>query len=328
MTIMGRHAELVTLGRAGILTTRFGFGSSVFGGLFEPMSDAEATAVVVAALDAGIGFVDTAPYYGHGVAERRLGTGLAAAGALPQVLSTKVGRLLVPDAGADRGIFADAAPARPVFDFSAAGIRRSLQESLERLGVDRVDLALVHDPDDHMDQAIGEACPALVAMREEGIVRAIGVGTTATSVGTRFVRETDVDVVLIAGRFTLLDSSAGLELLPEAMSRHVSVVAAGVFNSGVLADPGPRATYDYEPAPAATVRRARAIAAVLAEFGVPLSAAALQFPLRHPAVSVVLSSARSVAELRANIADFDRTIPEQAWEALRHSGFLGSDDDR
>jgi D-threo-aldose 1-dehydrogenase len=321
---MSRHRDLVPLGRAGILATRFGFGSSVFGGLFEPVTDAEATAVVIAALGAGVEFIDTAPYYGHGVAERRLGAGLAAAGARPRVLSTKVGRLLVPDTGADKGIFADAAPARPVFDFSAAGVRRSLQESLQRLGVDRVDLALVHDPDDHLDQAIGEACPALVALRDEGVVRAIGVGTNLTAVGTRFVRETDIDVVLIAGRYTLLDSSAGLELLPEAMSRHVSVVAAGVFNSGVLADPGPRSTYDYEPAPAATIRRARDIGAILAEFGLPLAAAALQFPLRHPAVSVVLSSARSVTELRANIADFDREIPDGAWEALQDSGLLGS----
>ncbi len=319
---MTRHDEPVTLGRGRLPTTRFGFGSSVFGGLFRSVSDAESTAVVHAVLDAGIEFIDTAPFYGHGVAERRLGDGLAAAGRRPAVLSTKVGRLLVPDAAVDHGIFADAAPQRPVFDFSAAGVRQSLQESLQRLGVDQVDLALIHDPDDHLDQAIAEAYPALHELRDAAVVRAIGVGTNVVDIGLRFIRETDVDAVLIAGRYTLLDQSAQHELLPTARARGVSIIAAGVYNSGVLADPGPPATYDYQPAPPDLVRRATEIRDILATFGVPLTAAALQFPMRHPAVTLVLSSARSVAELRSNIEDFDAEIPSQAWDALVEHGYL------
>lgn len=319
---MSRHLEQIALGHAGLPATKLGLGTAPLGGMFSHVADADAVELIAAACDAGIGLFDTAPFYGHGVAERRLGAGLKAAGVTPQVLSTKVGRLLVADAEFVPGIFADAAAEQPVFDYSAEGVLRSIDDSLGRLGVDHVDLVLIHDPDDFEDQAIGEAFPALAQLRAEGVIKAIGVGMNETRIPTRFVNETDIDVVLIAGRYTLLDQQAQDDLFPAALERGVSILAAGVLNSGILADPRPGAPYDYEPAPADLIDRAIAIRAVLAEFDVPMIAAALQFPLRHPAVTAVLTGARSAAELRANVADFDRDLPAEIWTALEDRGFV------
>jgi D-threo-aldose 1-dehydrogenase len=232
------------------------------------------------------------------------------------VLSTKVGRVLVPDAGAPPGHFAHGTGYRQVFDFSADGVRRSLDESLDRLGVDRVDVVYLHDPDDHADQALREAYPVLHDLRSQGVIGAVGVGMNQTAVPARFVRETDLDVVLLAGRYTLLDRSGETELLPLCLDRGVAVVVGGVYNSGVLADPTPGAHFDYEPAPPAVLATARRLRDVAAAHGVPLKAAAVQFPFRHPAVSCVLTGARSVAELDENVAMFDHPVPEQTWADL------------
>jgi D-threo-aldose 1-dehydrogenase len=317
-----RHNEVVLLGNTGVPVTRLGLGTAPLGGMFTSVADADAVELLGAAIEAGIGYIDTAPYYGHGVAERRVGRGLAAAGMPPVTLSTKVGRVLVRGEAVASSLFADAAPEQPVFDYSAEGVRISLESSLERLGLDHVDLVLIHDPDDHEDEALNQAYPALERLRSQGVVRAIGVGMNQTRIPTRFVNETEIDVVMVAGRFTLLDQQAQDELFPAALDRGVSILAAGVFNSGVLADPRPGATYDYEPATAELISRAEAIRATLDEVGVPLTAAAVQFPLRHPAVGAVVIGARHRDELLANIADFDREVPEKCWQVLERRGLV------
>jgi D-threo-aldose 1-dehydrogenase len=289
---------------------RFGLGCAPLGGLYEPVSDDDARATIDAAWDAGIRFFDTAPLYGSGLSERRVGEALRARPRDEYTLSTKVGRLLVP--GRPAPMF-PGATAAPVFDFSADGVRRSLAESLERLGLDRVDVALIHDPDDHLGQALAEAYPALESLRAEGAVRQIGVGMNQWQALARFVRETDVDCVLVAGRYTLLDRSAEQELLPLCHERGCAVHAAGIFNSGLLAG---GATFDYLPAPPELVDRSRTLAETCARWDVPLKAAALQFPLRHAAAADVVVGCRSRAEVEEDIALFRSPVPDGLWQEL------------
>jgi D-threo-aldose 1-dehydrogenase len=311
------------LGRSPVLVTELSFGAASIGNLFTEVSDDEARAAVDAAWDGGIRTFDTAPHYGLGLSERRLGAALRGRPRDEYVISTKVGRLLEPagDAAADGPIGLDpegfAVPARYVrrFDFSADGVRRSLAASLDRLGLDRVDIALIHDPDHHGPQALNEAYPALERLRAEGVVRAIGVGMNQAEMLTRFVTETDVDVVLMAGRYTLLDQSAAA-LLPAAERRGVSVIAGGVFNSGLLAAPAPGATYDYQEAPDSLVARALRLEKICAEYGLPLRAAAARFPLTHPSVASVLIGARSATEITDAIRQRALDIPDALWDAL------------
>jgi len=295
---------------------RLGLGCAPLGNLYTPVPEDDAAAAVGAAIAAGITFFDTAPLYGHGLSERRLGAALRelAVSRDAVTISTKVGRLLLP--GAEESIFTDVPPLRPVFDFSADGVRRSLAESLERLDLGRVDIALVHDPDDHADEALAGAFPALVQLREEGVVASIGAGMNQSAVLERFVREADLDSVLLAGRWTLLDRS-GRDLLDLCHQRGVSVIIGGVFNSGLLADPDAAgATFDYAPAPASFVERALAMRETCARYGVSLRAAALQFAASHPAVSVVLVGARSATEVSAAVAAAAEEISEGLWDEL------------
>jgi D-threo-aldose 1-dehydrogenase len=318
-----RDLPLRRLGRSAVRVTELSFGGAAIGNLFSEVGDDGARAAVDAAWDGGIRTFDTAPHYGLGLSERRLGAALRHRPRAEYVISTKVGRLLEPPggpagtaAGRDTEGFAVPASAVRRFDYSADGVRRSLEASLGRLGLDRVDVALIHDPDDHGEQALREAYPALEKLRAEGAVGAIGVGMNQTALLTRFVRETDVDVVLVAGRFTLLDRSAAAELLPEARRRGVSVLAGGVFNSGVLAAPQPGATYDYQAASDELIGRARRLAQECARFGVPLRAAAARFPLTHPAVASVLIGARSAAEITDALRLRALDIPEGLWDSL------------
>jgi D-threo-aldose 1-dehydrogenase len=311
--IAAAAAELRPLGRTGVEVSRLGLGTAALGGLYTHVDAKEATEVVRRALDAGMRYVDTAPQYGHGTAERRTGAALAGVARGAFALSTKVGRLVVERPGGDTGVFADAPPSDVVFDFSRDGVLRSLAASLERLGLDRVDVAYLHDPDDHWAQALGEAYPALEQLRAEGVVRAIGVGMNQAPMLERFVRETDIDVVLVAGRYTLLDRGAAARLLPACLERGVGVVAGGVYNSGLLAG---GARYDYAPAEPAVLAQAQRLAELCGAHGVPLKAAAIQFPLRHPAVTCVLSGARSVAELEDNLAQLAHPVPAALWEEL------------
>jgi D-threo-aldose 1-dehydrogenase len=304
-----------------VLVTELSLGGAAIGNLFTPVSDDDARAAIDAAWDGGIRTFDTAPHYGLGLSERRLGDALRHRPRADYVICTKVGRLLEPAAAASscgRDSEGFAVPARYVrrFDFSADGVRRSLEASLDRLGLDRVDIALIHDPDDHGEQAFREAYPALEKLRAEGAIRAIGAGMNQAAMLTRFVTDTDIDVVLIAGRYTLLDRSAADALLPAALRRGISVIAGGVFNSGVLASPVPGSTYDYQAAPDELIGRARLLEQACAGFGVPLRAAAARFPLTHPAVASVLIGARNGAEISDAIGLRALDIPGALWHAL------------
>jgi D-threo-aldose 1-dehydrogenase len=306
-----------------------GFGGAVLGNLATETSDHDAHAALNAAWDGGIGYIDTAPHYGLGLSERRIGAWLGAtrdsrSGA--PVLSTKVGRLLEPVPGGARGWddegFAVPATHRRVRDYTADGVRRSLEASLERLGVDRVDVVLVHDPDDFWDEASRQAVPALVKLRDEGVVTAVGVGMNQAEMLTRFVRETDVDLVMLAGRFTLLDDTGLRDLLPEAERRGIGVLAAGVFNSGLLARDEPSATahFDYRPVTAPVLARARRLAAICREHGTTLPAAALHYVLRHPAVITAVLGMGTSSEVRRNLAIRDVPPPPALWPALAAEG--------
>jgi D-threo-aldose 1-dehydrogenase len=280
--------------------TTFGLGCAQLGNLYTAISDETAFATVGAAWDAGVRYFDTAPHYGLGLSERRLGEALRGRPRDAYTISTKVGRMLVPSpatAGeqATAGFVVPAAYRRE-WDFSSDGMVRSLTASLDRLGLDRIDLVLIHDPEDHARAALEEAYPALHALRAEGVVRAIGVGSTKAAVLDRFVAETDTDAVLVAGRYTLLEQPALDSLLPSCLRRGVAVLNGGVFNSGLLAVDEPHAglPYDYGDAPDSIVARARAIATLCARHGVSLPAAALAFAAAHPAVASVVIGAQTL----------------------------------
>ncbi len=303
--------------RTGLEISQFGLGTATFGGMFKSMPDSDATETVVAALEAGVTFIDTAPHYGKGVAEKRIARGLSGKSRNNFQISTKVGRLLNPTEHDTDNEFLDSdSKLEREFDFSAKGVERSIKDSLERLGLDSVDIILLHDPDDYADQAINEGFPALEKMRSAGLVKAIGVGMNQCEIPTRFINETDIDVVLIAGRYSLLDRTALQSLLPAAQKRGVDVIAAGVFNSGILADPKIGATYNYAPASQVIVERAIALRKICNNHGVSITAAAMQFPLRHSAVKAILVGCRSPKELAENIKNFDAQISEEVWEEI------------
>ena len=293
-------------------------GTAPIGGLYAPVSDADARATLDAAWRAGIRAFDTAPHYGVGLAERRLGEFLSGKPRAEYLVSTKVGRLLVPSAGPVNGVdgFYDTPRLTRVWDFSRDGALRSLEESLGRLGLDRVDLALIHDPDDHAAQALDGAYPALHQLRSEGVVGAIGIGMNQPELPAWFIARADLDYVLIAGRYSLLDTSAAAELLPECERRGVSVLAGGVFNSGILADPRPGARYDYQPAPPDLVERAQRIRAVCDSYGLPIGAVALAFTLRHPAITAAVIGARTAQEITEDVRYLELDVPEALFAEL------------
>jgi D-threo-aldose 1-dehydrogenase len=309
--------------------TRLGLGCAPLGNLYSAIDAETAAATVDAAWAVGIRYFDTAPHYGLGLSERRLGAALRGLPRDAYTISTKVGRLLVPDpAGVghrDPAGFDVPADHRRVWAFDAEGVRRSLADSLDRLGLGRVDLVLIHDPEDHAEVALREAYPVLHGMRAEGTVGAIGVGSKDWRVLHRFVVECELDAVLLAGRYTLLDQSALDELLPACVRRGVSVVNAGVFNSGILAVDAPHAglPYEYGPAPSDVVDRAVAIAAVCGRHGTSLPAAALSFAAAHPAVAAVLIGAASPAEVRRNAGLLAAAPPPAAlWDELVAEGLM------
>ncbi|MEU5165808.1 aldo/keto reductase [Streptomyces mutomycini] len=319
----------IRLGRSTVEITELSFGAAAIGNLFTEVGPEQAAAAVGAAWDEGVRYFDTAPHYGLGLSERRLGEALRDRPRGSYAVSTKAGRLLDPlppaETAARNGLsegFAVPHTHRRRWDFTADGIRRSVEDSLGRLGLDRVDIVYLHDPDDHGEAAFREGYPALEKLRAEGMVGAIGAGMNQTAMLTRFLRETDVDAVLCAGRFTLLDHSALDTLLPEAAARGRSVVVGGVFNSGLLADPRPGSTYDYTAAPAAVLERAVRMRAVTERHGVPLRAAALHYPLRHPAVAGVLVGTRSPDEVRDAAAQLRNPVPDALWADLRAEGLL------
>jgi D-threo-aldose 1-dehydrogenase len=273
---------------------------------------------------------DTAPLYGMGNAETRLGDALRHRPRNEFVVATKVGRLLretdLPDPTQIRdgeSSWKGVPALNPVYDFSYDGALRSLDESLARLGLDSVDIVHIHDPDEHFDAAMEGAYPALVRLRDEGVVKAIGAGMNQWQMPLRFAEEGDFDCFLLAGRYSLLDCSALERFLPYCRARGISVIVGGVFNSGILADPhAPDARYDYAVAAPDVVERAKRIDAVCAAHGVPLKAAAIQFPFGHPAVAAVVVGSRTIQEATENARLFEQELPVDLWLELRSEGLL------
>lgn len=306
------------VGRTAIEITTLGFGAASIGNLYREVPETQGREAVDAAWDEGVRYFDTAPHYGLGLSERRLGAALADRPRGAFVLSTKVGRLLVPNetpTGTDLAHqFAVADDLRRHQDYTAAGVRRSLEESLQRLGLDRVDIAFVHDPDDHVEQALAGALPELVRMREEGILGAIGVGMNQWEIPLRLVRESDLDLVMLAGRWTLLDRS-GLPLLQACAERGVAVLAAAPFNSGLLARPEPstQSHFDYGSPAARLIEAARRLAVLAREFDATLPQVAIHFPLRHPAVAAVVNGLAKPDHVRTSCDWLRSPVPEAFW---------------
>jgi D-threo-aldose 1-dehydrogenase len=310
---------------------RLGYGAAAVGNLYRAKDDGEARRILDAAWDAGIRYFDTAPHYGLGLSERRLGAMLRERPRDGFVLSTKVGRLLVPDpdgaARRDDDLFEVPADHRRVWDFSATGIRRSLEESLERLGLDSVDYHYLHDPEasgQDLDRAIDTGLSALIDLRAEGLVRAIGIGTEDAAAIDRAVRTGELDLVMLAGRYTLLEAPAVQTVVPACREFGVGIVNAAVFNSGLLAtsEPTDDSHYRYGAVPAEKLARARDLAGACAEFGVELPAAALQFSLRDPVVVSVVAGADSPEQVRQNAARMQAPVPAELWNVLEKRGLL------
>jgi D-threo-aldose 1-dehydrogenase len=313
--------------RTGVQLTTLGFGAAPIAGLYSLVDEATARATIDVAWEGGIRYFDTAPHYGLGLSERRLGEALRDRPRDDVVVSSKVGRLLVPripPLARDDDMFDVPGDLTRRRDYSRDGILRSLEATLLRTGLDRVDVLYIHDPDEYWQQAVEEAVPALVELREAGVIGAIGVGMNQSAMLARFTRQTDVDVVMLAGRYTLLEQGAADDLLPAAREQRRSVVAAAVFNSGLLArDEVPEtATYDYEQASADQLERARLLAMVCREHGTTLPAAAIHFPLRHPAVASVVVGMRSPEEVHHNLAAHAQHVPDELWADLEHRGLL------
>ncbi|MFF7159076.1 aldo/keto reductase [Streptomyces sp. NPDC008139] len=310
---------------------RLGLGCAPLGNLYRAVTEEEAEATVAAAFETGAAgpvYLDTAPHYGLGRSEERLGRALAGRDRSTYVLSTKVGRRLrdlrpgeAPD---DQGYTDSPARARE-WDYTADGIRATLEGSLERLGVDAVDIVYLHDPEDHLPEIYDTGFAALADLRDQGVVKAIGFGMNYSDILARLVADLDVDVVLCAGRWTLLERTALDDLLPVCERRGTKVVVGGVYNSGLLADPRPGAHYNYVEAPPEILARAQHIAAVCAEFDVPLRAAALRYPFAHPSVVSAVVGAANAAEVRDNAELFSYDIPDALWHALVTRGLLDKD---
>jgi D-threo-aldose 1-dehydrogenase len=281
-----------------------GLGTAPLAGLYEPVDDETAQRVVERAWELGLRYFDTAPYYGSGLAERRLGAVLARKPRDAFAVSTKVGRLLHADASGWQGAY---------FDFSYDAALRSLEQSLGRLGLDRIDVALVHDPDDHYDEALAGAFRALERLRDEGVVHAIGVGMNQVELLCRFAREADPDCFLVAGRYTVLDRTAAGQLLPLCTEQGIAVIAGGVFNSGILAGGD---TFDYQAADREVVARVERLRDVCSRWDVPLAAAAVQFPRHHPVVASVLVGCRSPQELEEDVRLSELELPPRLWQEL------------
>ncbi|MFI0223752.1 aldo/keto reductase [Streptomyces lydicus] len=313
------------LGRTGVTVPPLGLGCAPLGNLYRAVPEERAQDVVRAALAAGARYFDTAPHYGLGLSEERLGRALRGRDRAGYTLSTKVGRRLrplAPGEAPDGEGFVDTPARARVRDFSRDGIRATLEASLERLGVDAVDVVYLHDVEDHLREVYETGFPALAELRAQQVVRAIGFGMNDSGVLARLVADLDVDVVLCAGRWTLLERTAHDDLLPVCERRGTSVVVGGVYNSGLLAEPSPGARYDYAPAPPELLARARQLAAVCEEFGVPLKAAALRFPFGHPAVAAAVVGAATPEEMTENAALFRHPVPDALWHALVARGLL------
>jgi D-threo-aldose 1-dehydrogenase len=315
----------VPLGNTKLRVTRLGLGGAPLGGLFQDVAQAAAVATIRRALELRINLLDTAPLYGHGKSEECFGLALAGANRASIVLSTKVGRLLVP-IERDRlkpDEFDNPAPFTPVFDFSYDGVMRSFEASLKRLKTDRIDILHIHDADDHYEQAIRGAYPALDKLRSQGLISAVSAGMNQAEMPARFAREGNFDCFLLAGRYTLIDHTGLRELLPLCVEKKIGIIIGGPYNSGVLASGAqPGAKFNYADAPAGVLEKVRKVQTICARHAVSMKAAALQFPLAHPAVASVIPGARSVAELEENFKLLQEKIPAELWADLRKEGII------
>jgi D-threo-aldose 1-dehydrogenase len=317
-----RATDTVEIGRTGLRVSRLGLGGVALSGAppatdpHQPTPEAEAIALIHRSLDLGLNYLDTAPMYGVGQSERRYGQALRGIPRDRYVLSTKVGRVLRPGEG-NQLTWA--------FDFSRAGVREAFASSLDRLGLDRVDIVFVHDPDAHFREAFSEAFPVLLELRAQGRIRALGAGMNQWEMELAFAREGLADCFLLAGRYTLLDQTALPRFLPYCAEHRISVVAGGPYNSGILAV-GPRAgaTFNYRAASPEMLDRAARIAAVCERHRVPLKAAALQFILAHPAIASVIPGARSLAEVEENVRMVEFPIPGELWADLKRAGLIAA----
>ena len=329
-----------TITRTGLAISELGFGAASLGNLYRPVGDGEARATLEAALEAGLTYVDTAPRYGHGLSERRVGDLLR--DRRDTVLSTKVGRLLTPDPNlsgdAERYGFRSALPFEQVYDYSHDGVMRSYEDSLQRLGLARIDILYVHDigrlthGDDHRrtfaQLTKGGGFRALERLRDSGAINAFGLGVNEWEVCLEAMDQVDLDVVLLAGRYTLLEQTALARFRPACLARRISVVVGGAYNSGILASgvkrDGPH-YYDYGQAPGDIVERVRRLEAVCDRYDAPLAAAALQFPLAHPAVVSVIPGLGSVARVNQTLALYARKLPADLWRELRSEGLVDAE---
>lgn len=318
-----------------------GFGGAPLGNLFRAVDDDDALALVRHAYAKGTRYFDTAPHYGHGRSEQRLGAGLADAPRESYLLSTKVGRILEASNGAprDQHGYVDTLPSIRRYDYTGDGVRRSLADSLQRLSVARVDIVYVHDIDrethgaahrERLADTLDSGLPALAQLKAEGAIAAVGLGVNDVDICLEVLRHADLDFILLAGRYTLADQSALRELLPECVRRGVAIVLGGPFNSGILATgaqpfDGSTPYFNYVPAPASVVARVAAIERVCVRFGVPLAAAALQFPRAHPAIVSIIPGVRSIAEFDANRRLALTPIPHALWQALREQSLVAAD---
>ncbi|MEV1048504.1 aldo/keto reductase [Streptomyces sp. NPDC049916] len=321
-----RADERVPLGRTGLRVSRLGLGLASLGGLFAPVGEAEAAAVLERAWQLGIRLYDTAPVYGYGRSERRAGAALAGRPRDAFVLCTKVGRLIEPGGPDTQPIWADPPPGvGPRKDYSYAGVLRGVTESLDRLGLDRVDVLHVHDPDEEFGTAVREAYRALAELRERGTVGAVSIGVNHAPVAARFLREAAApgpDCVLLAGRYGLLDQSGLDELLPLCAERGVAVLAAGVYHGGLLAEAGPGTPHAHTAVPPRTAARIEGWRELCGRFGVPLLAAAVRFPFGHPAVASVVVGARTPEQVEQSADWLAHPVPAALWAHARRCGLL------
>jgi D-threo-aldose 1-dehydrogenase len=342
--------ERVPLGRTDVRVDQLGIGTNPLGGLHQEIPEAVARATIEMAWRTGVRYYDVAPVYGYGFSERIVGEVLRTQPRDEYLLTTKVGRLLLDDGPADREdtmvlwegvqLYKGTAAVKPYFDFSYDGVMRSLDASRERMGIDRFDALHIHDPDWFPDEALDGALKALMELKASGEIGAVGVGVNGWEILVDFARRADFDAFLLAGRYTLLDQSGLAELLPLCVEKGISIIAGGVYNSGILSHPDPgsiggvssgadaietwkdNVTYNYVPAEQEIIDRAAALKSVCDRHGVPLMAAAIQFPMHHPAVATVLTGPRSPEHVVVNNEMLRYPIPDQLWAELKAEGLI------
>lgn len=320
--------EKKSLGNTGLKVTSLGLGCTSLGGMYEDISEEQALEVVRRSFSLGLNLFDTAPFYGSGKSEERLGKVLTEYPRECFVLATKVGRILIPTQDEERGkkIFVNPLPFRPVFDFSYDGVMRSFEESLARLKVNRIDILHIHDPDEHYKEALKSAYPALEKLRSEGVIQGISVGMKQWKMLVRFAHEGDFDCFLLAGRYTLIDQSAANELFPLCLKKNIGIILGGTYNSGILATGArPGAKYDYTDAPLEILEKVSRIEAVCARHQVSLKAAASQFALAHPAVTAIIPSAGEPVFVEENVSLLQQKIPDDFWAELKDKSLISED---